>query len=162
MRNTVPFPSLFEANQSPPPHSSTTNTNETPEPTPTCDGTTYEISPGETCESISTAAGISTMRLLVANNQGAFCYKFPTSGTLCIPYDETCTPYTVQKGDTCDSIAKDHGKKYSQVLRWNPELGRGCRNIKRLAGHAICVSSPGGERVRPRPGDRSSTSTSKK
>lgn len=103
------------------------------------------------------------MRLLVANNLGAFCYKFPTSGTLCIPSDEICTPYTVQERDTCASIAKNHGKAYSQVLRWNPELGKDCRNIKRLTGHAICVSSPGGKRVRPRPGDQSSsTSTSKK
>lgn len=142
--------------------SATASTGDATEPTPTCDGTTYEISEGESCQDISAAAGISTLRLLLANNLGSFCSNFPASGSLCIPDDATCTPYTVEEDDTCASIAKAQEKTYTQIVSWNPELGRDCQNIKRHVGYAICVSSPGGEWVNPRPVDRpTSTSTTK-
>lgn len=143
-------------------YSFTTGTDGTPEPTPTCDGTTYEVSDSETCEAVSTAAGISTLRLLLANNLGAYCRNFPASGTLCIPDDQICTPYTIRKGDTCASIAKAQKKTYTQIVSWNPELGRGCKNIKRHTGFVICVSSPGGEWVTPRPSAGPTTTSTTK
>jgi len=112
-----------------------------PKPTPTCDGTTYDISTGETCEGVSMSAGISTLRLLLANNLGAFCSNFSTSGTLCIPRDATCTPYTIQRGDTCSSIAKYHEKTWIQIASWNPELGKDCQRIKRYIGLAMANGS---------------------
>ena len=38
-----------------------------------------------------------------------------------------------------------------QIMSWNAELGRGCRDIKRYTGLAICVSPQGFGWVDPRP-----------
>ncbi|CAI4213540.1 unnamed protein product [Parascedosporium putredinis] len=128
-----------------------TRTNpEAPEPTPTCDGIEYSID-GKSCVEVATSAGTSTMKLIAANGLGAFCYGFPSSGSLCIPRDSTCTPYVIKYGDTCLSIAQNHETTFFRIVGWNPELGRDCKRIHRHVGYAICVSSPGGESVRPKP-----------
>jgi len=116
-----------------------------------CNGSQYQLKPSDTCQSVSISQGISTIRLILANNIQAFCNEFPTAGTLCIPQDWKCTPYTVRERDTCSSIASAQKKRWSQIAAWNPELGRGCNKISRWVGYVICVSSPGGEWINPSP-----------
>ncbi|KAI1381144.1 hypothetical protein F4677DRAFT_118218 [Hypoxylon crocopeplum] len=129
----------------------------------TCSGTTYTIKSGDTCESISTSQDVSTSDLLSYNVLQAACYNFPTSGSLCIPSNRVCTPYTVKSGDTCSSIAVSLTKSgtptsYAQIVSWNPAVGAGCQNLYNMIGMVICVSTPGGSSG-PSPTTTTSTST---
>ncbi|KAH7038274.1 uncharacterized protein B0I36DRAFT_359860 [Microdochium trichocladiopsis] len=127
---------------------------------PTCQGTTVPVS-GQTCQQVAMARGISTSRLLTANNLAAGCYQFPTSGNLCIPSSAVCKPYIVKEGDTCVSVAKGLGKSATQVISWNPELGVDCNNLKSLVGSVICTSNPGGTWVNPNPHQPSQSTTAR-
>ncbi|KAH7625385.1 hypothetical protein B0T09DRAFT_393396 [Sordaria sp. MPI-SDFR-AT-0083] len=114
------------------------------EPTETCSGTKYILKAGDTCLSVSTSHGMSTVNLAVANHLSAFCYDFPTEGTLCIPTDRQCTPYIVKEDDTCVSIADSIDISWNRLVSWNPELGINCDNLQDYVGHVICKSNPGG------------------
>jgi LysM repeat protein len=60
--------------------------------------------------------------------------------SICLP--PTCTTYTVQSGDTCESIANATTTTFQQLVAWNPFLDSYCTNL--LAGQNICASPPGG------------------
>ncbi|KAI1380748.1 hypothetical protein F4677DRAFT_441082 [Hypoxylon crocopeplum] len=107
----------------------------------TCSGSTYTLTAGDTCRSISQSQGIGTAWLLSDNNLPAFCANFPTEGELCI--QRTCRAYTVQANDTCSSISKNNGISQVQLYTWNPVLGTLCNSIAKSEGDSICVSPPG-------------------
>jgi LysM repeat protein len=117
-----------------------------------CTGTTYNILLGDTCNSIAESHGIDTVGLLAANHL-ASCASLPTSGTLCIPTASQCTTYTVQSGDTCNTIADAHGLIFAQIVSWNAVLLKDCSAIVNAVGTQICVSTPGGGWVDPDPSD---------
>ncbi|KAK2610141.1 hypothetical protein N8I77_003595 [Diaporthe amygdali] len=110
--------------------------------TPTCTGATYQIQPGDTCQSVSQAQDVGTAWLLLDNGLQAFCGNFPTSGSLCV--QSTCKVYTVQTNDTCASIAEAQGVSAVMLGLWNPVLGTSCRSIGKSIGDSICLSPPGG------------------
>lgn len=96
--------------------------------------------------SISKDQGIGTNWLLQDNSLAAYCYDFPSNGTLCIQH--TCETYTVQKYDNCSSIAASQdGVSFAQILAWNPVFDLQCSNIMKSLGYEICVSAPGVESV---------------
>lgn len=99
--------------------------------------------------------------MLQANGLQAYCSNFPTSGSVCIPTSMRCSPYALQVGDTCDTIASKRGLTKPQVVSWNQEVGPLCGNIGKLAskGMTLCVSNPGGDWVDPSPSDHQPTTT---
>ena len=94
---------------------------------------------------------MSTPNLARTNDLSAFCFDFPTSGTLCFPEARQCTPYVVQETDTCVSIADSIGVGWNRLASWNPELGISCDNIEEHVGYVICTSNPGGPWIDPSP-----------
>lgn len=123
-----------------------------------CAGDLYNVQSGDSCESVSTSQGLSTISLLAANPTLA-CSSFPESGSLCIPSSAKCKVYTVQDGDTCASVADANSLTWTQVVTWNPALGKACSNIGTSVGQQICVSNPGGTWVNPSPDPVTPTST---
>ncbi|KAG8161313.1 hypothetical protein KVR01_009577 [Diaporthe batatas] len=110
--------------------------------TPVCTGATYQIQPGDTCQSISESQKVGTAWLLLDNGLQSFCANFPTSGSLCV--QRSCKVYTVQANDTCASIADAQGVSEVMLGLWNPVLGSSCRTIGKSTGDSICISPPGG------------------
>ncbi|KAL8693835.1 MAG: hypothetical protein Q9224_003679 [Gallowayella concinna] len=117
-------------------------------PTPTaCLGKTYSIQATDDCHAISKSQGIGTGWLLIDNQLPAYCAEFPKTGSLCLL--NTCQVYSVEKGDTCKSIAVAHNITTPQLVAWNPVLDAGCNNIGKMNGSQVCVSSPGRPYVTP-------------
>lgn len=127
--------------------------------TSACSGTTVTLSSSSACLGVSATYGISTYDLLQQNGLPSLCYKFPTSGSLCIPETYTCETYVVKANDTCNSIMGEYGIIFSQIVGWNPPLGPACGNIASYVGFAICVSVPGGAWVNPSPSAVTTTTT---
>lgn len=105
---------------------------------------TYRIQAGDDCHKISLAHNVSTYFLTHYNELQAYCEDFPTSGEICLP--EPCEIYTVKKNDTCYSIAKSQPSfvTITQLLSWNPNINKLCRNLDQFVGDQICVGPPGG------------------
>lgn len=121
-------------------------------PSPTgCVGSTYSLKSTDTCQSVSSEQGLSTADLLTANGLQAYCEKFPTAGSLCIPTNAKCKTYTIKSGDRCVSIADAHQLTFVQFVTWNPIVGQTCSLIDNLAGWMSCVSNPGGSWINPSP-----------
>lgn len=100
---------------------------------------TYRIQAGDDCHKISLAHNVSTYFLTHYNELQAYCEDFPTSGEICLP--EPCEIYTVKKNDTCYSIAKSQPSfvTITQLLSWNPNINKLCRNLDQFVGDQICV-----------------------
>ena len=105
---------------------------------PGCDQS-LAIKAGDDCYKISSANNISTFSLLDENNLAAYCSEFPLNGTLCMP--QTCAVYEVKKGDSCFGIAHAHSHRFTQtqLMSWNPNINRGCSNLRQLEKSYICV-----------------------
>ncbi|ORY04390.1 hypothetical protein BCR34DRAFT_57224 [Clohesyomyces aquaticus] len=125
----------------------------------TCTGNNYTIKSGDTCNSIALSQGLSTGNLLDANKLQAFCAKFPSSGTLCIPASGKCKTQTVKTGDTCAKIADQNKVTWAQIVSWNPEFGKDCGRIADNVGYVMCISTPGGDWVNPSPAPVSTPTT---
>ena len=90
-----------------------------PSATPTsCSGISYTIKPSDDCYSISKSQGIGTAWLISDNSLTAYCVDFPASGNLCLV--NTCSVYSVQTNDTCNSIAAASNITVAQLKAWNP------------------------------------------
>lgn len=127
-----------------------------------CVGTTYSIKSTDTCHTISKSQGISTHGLLASNNLGPLCANFPKSGSLCITTLEKCSVYTVQKGDTCSSIATMAKLTWTQVVSFNSVINAGCTNLAQYVGQEICISNPRGTWVNPSPQPTTTSTTTEK
>lgn len=79
--------------------------------------------------------------MLIDNDLPAYCADFPADGTLCLI--NTCEVYTVQSGDTCDSVAAAYNLTVVQLQAYNPNIDSGCYNFNRTIGYQICVNEPG-------------------
>ncbi|KAI8938745.1 hypothetical protein NX059_004612 [Plenodomus lindquistii] len=113
-----------------------------PEPTESvCEGTMYQIQSGDDCYSISKAQNVGTAWMLSGNYLGAYCYEFPTSGSLCIA--NTCKTVTVAVNTTCEIIAKDADITEPQLLAWNPVINPVCSNLNMMNGTTLCIEPPG-------------------
>ena len=103
----------------------------------------YTVQPGDNCHSVCRRQNSSTVALMYLNNLPAHCSgDFPSPGqSLCLPH--ACQTYTVQPGDSCGSIVRDHGHSFtvSQLVSWNPDIHRSCANIGALVNDQICVRS---------------------
>jgi len=113
-----------------------------PEPTESvCNGAMYQIQDGDDCYSISKAQSVGTAWMLSDNHLGAYCYEFPTSGSLCIT--NTCKTITVAVNTTCTTIATVANITEPQVLAWNPVISPVCSNLDMMNGTTLCVEPPG-------------------
>ncbi|KAJ4158134.1 uncharacterized protein LMH87_008674 [Akanthomyces muscarius] len=52
-----------------------------------------------------------------------------------------CTLYTVQSGDSCETVFYKTNATYAQLLRWNPKLSPSCDNLESFS-QGLCVSNP--------------------
>jgi LysM repeat protein len=52
-----------------------------------------------------------------------------------------CQTYTIQSGDTCQSITNSSGISLTQFSSWNPSINSFCTNL--IAGQLVCVGLPG-------------------
>ncbi|SPJ79174.1 uncharacterized protein FTOL_07565 [Fusarium torulosum] len=113
----------------------TTTTTPIPEP---CSGDVYTIKAGDSCASISKANNVATSWMLYDNGLQSFCHGFPSAGkTICIK--NKCKTYTIQSGDTCQSIAAAAKISLVQLYTWNPVLGQSCSRLSLSVGHTICL-----------------------
>lgn len=113
-----------------------------PEPTESaCDGTTYQIKGSDDCYSISKAQSVGTAWMLSDNHLTAYCYEFPTSGSLCIT--NTCKTVTVEVNTTCKAIATAAKITEPQLLAWNPVINPVCSNLDMMNGTTLCIEPPG-------------------
>ncbi|KAJ5043210.1 LysM domain-containing protein [Bipolaris maydis] len=113
-----------------------------PEPTKSaCDGTTYQIKGSDDCYSISKAQSVGTAWMLSDNHLAAYCYEFPTSGSLCIT--NTCKTVTVEVNTTCKAIAEAAKITEPQLLAWNPVINPVCSNLDMMNGTTLCIEPPG-------------------
>ncbi|OHF04584.1 LysM domain-containing protein [Colletotrichum orchidophilum] len=113
-----------------------------PEPTESvCDGTMYQIQGGDDCYSISKTQSVGTAWMLSDNHLGAYCYEFPTSGSLCIT--NTCKTVTVAVNTTCKAIVTAANITEPQLLAWNPVINPVCSNLDMMNGTTLCIEPPG-------------------
>ncbi|KAH7009822.1 LysM domain-containing protein, partial [Ilyonectria destructans] len=113
-----------------------------PEPTESvCNGAMYQIQGGDDCYSISKAQSVGTAWMLSDNHLGAYCYEFPTSGSLCIT--NTCKTVTVAVNTTCKAIATAANITEPQLLAWNPVINPVCSNLDMMNGTTLCIEPPG-------------------
>lgn len=113
-----------------------------PEPTESvCNGIMYQIQGGDDCYSISKAQSVGTAWMLSDNHLGAYCYEFPTSGSLCIT--NTCKTVTVAVNTTCKAIATAANITEPQLLAWNPVINPVCSNLDMMNGTTLCIEPPG-------------------
>lgn len=102
----------------------------------------YEVQPGDSCDSIATARGVSTHAVIRAGNAGPGCTNLAAGKKLCLP--EPCTQYRVQWDDSCaDVLAAVPGLQAQHLLTWNPNINPLCTNLGDMVSHLLCVSPPG-------------------
>ncbi|KAL8366616.1 hypothetical protein RB595_010465 [Gaeumannomyces hyphopodioides] len=101
----------------------------------------YQIQGGDDCYSISKAKNVGTAWMLSDNHLGAYCYEFPTSGSLCIT--NTCKTVTVAVNTTCSAIAAAANITDPQLLAWNPVINPVCSNLDMMNGTTLCIEPPG-------------------
>ncbi|KAK2013707.1 LysM domain-containing protein [Colletotrichum eremochloae] len=128
-------PAPYAVSTKPPPPTSPTTA-------PTTCGSPYIVQPGDTCDSIATAKGVSTHSVIKAGRTGTGCANLGPGKALCLP--EPCTLYRVKWDDTCrDIIAAVPGLRSHDLLTWNPNINPLCTNMVSMYEHQICVSPPG-------------------
>ena len=126
---------------SPAPYAISTKPHSSPTGAPTC-ASPYIVQPGDTCDSIATAKGVSTHSVIRAGQAMPDCSNLVPGKALCLP--EPCTLYRVQWDDTCaDILAAVPGLRAHDLLTWNPNINPLCTNIDSMYDDQICVSPPG-------------------
>ncbi|KAF8885619.1 hypothetical protein BD779DRAFT_1428243, partial [Infundibulicybe gibba] len=93
---------------------------------------TYTVQPGDTCDLISAAQGVSTFQLANANPQvDQQCSNIFEGDTLCLALaGQDCQPtHVVEEGDICNDIAADAGITFDQLRANNPNIDDNCLNI---------------------------------
>jgi hypothetical protein len=98
------------------------------------------------CNQVALYQGISTAKLLAANNLDAQCKDFPDDGGyLFVPDNARCVAATLKKDDSCQSFAGRFNVKVKDLVSWNEEFGMECEEFDTFAklGFVVCVSEPG-------------------
>lgn len=127
---------------SPAPYAISTSTAD-PEPTtgPSC-ASPYVVQQGDTCDSISTAKGVSFYSVVKAARTDTACSILNPGDSICLP--QSCSVRRVEYDDTCQGIVDSiSGLRASDLLIWNPDINPLCTNLEYFANKLICVSPPG-------------------
>lgn len=102
---------------------------------------TYFIRPGDTLYSIAVQFGTS-VRQIMYYNPGINPYNLRIGQNICIPKkkgkEKECTEgslYTIQPGDTLNSIASSAGTTVEAILNLNPEIDP----YNLIPGQTICI-----------------------
>ncbi|KAF3491742.1 uncharacterized protein GIQ15_01259 [Arthroderma uncinatum] len=107
----------------------------------------YVTQKGDTCDSISTAKGVSAATLYHINSGLRHCDSLDIGINLCLPQSCSST-YSVKPNDNCVDVAVKHGTGgWMKLVSWNPGLDSLCTNIVGANpswGSVICVTPPGG------------------
>lgn len=97
---------------------------------------------GDTCDSISKAAGVPGGRLYMANQEAiGDCLKIPAGLELCLP--KTCKTYYVKPNETCFGIETSLGIVWDTIRRYNSWVNRDCSNLQKTTdfyGKSVCIS----------------------
>ena len=101
---------------------------------------------GDTCESIAVANSVAQGTLWAINNLSPDCSAMTVGQSLCLP--KQCDLYTLERNDTCWSIASAKGLSFSSILGYNPTISPDCSNLN-ATGSVICVSNPQGNFAPP-------------
>ncbi|KAM4067131.1 lysM domain-containing protein [Hirsutella rhossiliensis] len=110
-------------------------------PSATCSGTKYVVQAGDSCESISSAAGVATDRMIDLNHLDYNCTTLTPGMALCL--QDQCAVHAVTSNDTCSSITRGTGFSKIQLTSWNPTIHFDCGNLDAMVGRSICLSPPG-------------------
>lgn len=116
-----------------------TTTLEKPTPSRSCSAS-YNVQPGDTCNSVAEALGVSTYNLLHQNNLDLYCRNFATKegSTLCVP--PQCKIHTWQALDSCESVVGNMTDvTIPQFLAWNPNFNSLCQNSLSFVGYKVCL-----------------------
>ncbi|KAI1860784.1 uncharacterized protein JN550_011246 [Neoarthrinium moseri] len=126
---------------SPAPYAVSTKPSAQPTDAPTCTSP-YTVQEGDTCDSIATSKGVSTLSIVKAGRTDPDCTTLQVGANLCLP--EPCTVYRVQYDDTCQSIIDSvEGLRATDLLTWNANINPLCSNLGAIAKSLICISPPG-------------------
>ncbi|EGX92283.1 LysM domain protein, putative [Cordyceps militaris CM01] len=90
---------------------------------------------------VCSAAGL--LGLAAASNEHVFNNQSTATFNCASVANSTsnCTLYTVQSGDSCETVFYKTNATYAQLLRWNPKLSPSCDNLESFS-QGICVSNP--------------------
>ncbi|KAL2160292.1 hypothetical protein VTH06DRAFT_1465 [Thermothelomyces fergusii] len=132
---------------------STTST--APASAPTMPGATkdcnkwYEVSSGDTCETIAAKNAITEDQFRSWNTQiNSSCNNLWLGYAVCVGVPGAAEPmpgivagctryYLVQSGDGCESVAQKNGISVQDFLRWNTYINQACTNL--WANALVCV-----------------------
>lgn len=102
---------------------------------------TYTVRPGDTCDAIAAAQGVSSFQLAASNSctinedcTNIFPGQVICLRRICLDCNDV---HVVAAGDTCTSIADEAGITVPTLEANNPNLGPGC-DIR--AGQVLCVA----------------------
>ncbi|KAH7202901.1 uncharacterized protein BKA55DRAFT_698815 [Fusarium redolens] len=105
----------------------------------------YTTKEGDTCDSISKAAGVSGGLLYMGNQELIRdCHKIPEGLKLCLP--TVCKTYYVKPEDTCLSIEIGLGIRWDTIRKYNSWVDRDCNNLQGgtdFYGKSVCIGPLG-------------------
>ncbi|KAF5697877.1 hypothetical protein FGLOB1_12450 [Fusarium globosum] len=105
----------------------------------------YITKTGDTCDSISKAAGVSGGLLYMGNQELIRdCHKIPEGLKLCLP--TVCKTYYVKPEDTCLSIEIAQGIRWDTIRKYNSWVDRDCNNLQGgtdFYGKSVCIGPLG-------------------
>ncbi|EWY84226.1 hypothetical protein FOYG_13986 [Fusarium oxysporum NRRL 32931] len=105
----------------------------------------YTNKKGDTCDSISKAAGVSGVLLYMGNQELLRdCHKIPEGLKLCLP--TVCKTYYVKPEDTCLSIEISLGIRWDTIRKYNSWVDRDCNNLQggtEFYGKSVCIGPLG-------------------
>ncbi|KAH6690323.1 hypothetical protein F5X68DRAFT_274304 [Plectosphaerella plurivora] len=102
----------------------------------------YTVKKGDTCVDISLSQNSSTIDIIHNNAMNINCTPQPVEGDkLCLP--EACNTHMIRPGETCASIAAQHGISKGQFKAMNDMIDQICSNIARWESYVACISPTG-------------------
>lgn len=111
-------------------------------------GKKHKVVEGDTCEVVAEKNSVPTEEIITVNNLNSQCTNLILGSTICLP--KSCTIYAPMNGETCSSVAKEHGISVAKFKKWNPSINKDCTNL--LAGISYCVTAPGSKKKVPAAG----------
>lgn len=130
-------------------------------------GRNITTSAASDCAGVAAQFSVSYNDVLSSNPLFTSNCSIPANTDLCVP--QTCTTYTIQNNDTCQSVAAAASDitgtriTTTQLQSFNPELGTTCQLMASKVGQTICLTPNGGfpSVAATSSGNPSSTPTSK-
>ncbi|KAF5711568.1 putative glucan 1,3-beta-glucosidase [Fusarium globosum] len=107
---------------------------------------TYTTKAGDTCDSLATKYSVSSAALFMGNPGIINCTNIVEGVNLCLPLQ--CKTFTLDKGDSCMSVAAVTGLDQGDIRSLNPWVHPLCNNLQdgtETLGRVICITPPGGK-----------------